>query len=95
MSLPGDLDTGMLLGEMRGQLREPIHQNASTAMKIDSLMEQSVAMRGIPARLTALETEKHMRAGAKGLGEWLMRTPILGWLMAMVAGGYVIVKDKL
>ena len=97
-----ELDTGMILGELRGQMRELIHQGGNMGMKVDSLMEQSVAMRDIPARLdqiatrlTTLETEKHMRAGAKSLGEWLLRTPILGWLLALVASGYVIVKDKL
>ena len=84
MSQTGDIH--MMLGEMRGQMREVIHTSNNTAGKVDALTREVVEIKGMTAtvaghevRLTALETEKSRREGALSLGEWIIR--IVPWLI--------------
>ena len=67
---PSDPDTAMMLGEMRGQLRELIHQGNNQAMKNDAVARALAKLESIPEQLTkiesrldALETDKSRREG--------------------------------
>lgn len=86
---PSDPDTAMLLGEMKGQLRELVHQGNNQAMKNDAVARALTKLESIPDditeiknRLTALETERNRRDGALGLGGAMLRSPVLAWLFA-------------
>ena len=79
---PSDPDTAMMLGEMRGQLRELIHQGNNQAMKNDAVAKALAKLESIPdqltkieQRLTALETDKNRRDGAYGFGGAVLRSP--------------------
>jgi hypothetical protein len=94
--------TGMMLGEMKGQLRELIHNLNSMSTKIDALTEKVIGAAGLPAkvkeiddRVTALEADKNKRDGAMSLGGWLLRSPLIGWLATAGIGLWALLKGKL
>src|SRR4051794_9268529 len=70
-----NLDTGivLILGEIRGQMRELIHSTNATGLKIDALA----------ARVSALEAEHNRRQGASNVVRVLLRSPVLGWLVGV------------
>jgi len=100
---PAAVDTSMtlMMGEMRGQLRELIHgfNNLSQivtglASSVDKsshmpgeIAELKVRLTAFELRLSALEAERHQRDGAIGVGQWLLKSPVIGWL---VAGGLAV-----
>lgn len=45
---PADPDTAMMLGEMRGQLRELIHQQNNQVMKGDAMADKLGKLAAIP-----------------------------------------------
>lgn len=64
-----DINTAMILGEIRGQLRELIHTGNNNAAKLDAL--------GV--RVMQLETERNRRDGATGVVAAIMKSPAIGW----------------
>ncbi len=87
--VPPPTDTNIMLGEMRAQLRELIHQGNNQAMKNDAVARTLAKLEAIPddiaeikRRLTELETEKSRREGALGFGAVILRSPLLAWLFA-------------
>ena len=94
--------TGLMLGEMKGQLRELIHNLNTMSAKIDSLTERVVGAAGLPAkvkeleeRIMLLEADKNKRDGAMGLGGWLLRSPMIGWLVTAGIALWALLKGKL
>ena len=63
MTDPSDPNALLLLGEIRGQLRELIHSSNNNAAKLDALS----------LRVGALEADKHRRQGAVSSIEWLAK----------------------
>jgi|SRR5690349_14923982 len=45
-------------------------------------------------RITALETDKNRRDGAMGFGGWLLKSPIVGWLVGMALTAWVLLRTK-
>jgi len=80
------IDTGiaLLLGEIRGQMRELIHSTNTTGMKIDALA----------ARVSALEAEHNRRQGASNVLQALFRSPALGWLVGAAVSAWAILTGK-
>ena len=74
MTDPTDPNALLLLGEIRGQLRELIHSSNNNAQKLDALS----------LRVGALEADKHRRAGAIGAFEWVSKFG--PWLLSMALG---------
>ncbi len=79
---------GEKLGEIRGQLRELIHNQNNHAMKQDSIGDKLAKLEGVPdqldridGRLTELEKDRYHRDGAMGLGGWLLKSPAITWLL--------------
>lgn len=96
MTPPTD-SVGEKLGEIRGQLRELIHQHNNQAQKQDIMGEKLTKLAVVPdqldkidARLTSLETDRHKRDGAMGFGSWLLKTPLVTWVafIALAAWTY-------
>jgi hypothetical protein len=94
--------TGMMLGEMKGQLRELIHNLNSMSAKIDSLTERVAGAAGLPAkvreledRIRSLEADKNKRDGAMGLGAWLTRSPVIAWLAAAGVALWAMMKGRM
>ena len=85
---PSDPGTAFYLGKIEGQLRELIHNLNNEAMKNTARDEKLSKLESVPGdvadikvRLTALETDKHRRDGAVGFGSWILRSPLIGWLV--------------
>jgi predicted DNA repair protein MutK len=90
-------DIHMMIGEMRGQLREAIHTMNNTSQKIDGLIREVAEIKGVSivvaameVRLKAvenkvetLEADKSRRQGALSLGEWIVR--LMPWLIGGAA----------
>jgi hypothetical protein len=80
-------DIHMMLGEMRGQMREVVHGMNNASQKIDALTREAIEIKGITATVAAMEirllavegkvatltTDKDRRAGALSLGEWVIK----------------------
>jgi hypothetical protein len=78
----------MLLGELRGQVRELVHSVNNLRQDVGTVFEKMATTQGLPAavlenkadiaalevRVTALETSEHRRAGAIGLSAWIFKT---------------------
>ena len=81
-----NIDTGiaLLLGEIRGQMRELIQSSNSTGIKIDALA----------ARVSALEAEHNRRQGASNVLQVLLRSPVLGWLVGVSVSAWAILTGK-
>lgn len=91
----------MILGELRGQLRELIHNINNLSSKVDAVNEKVIASGSLPAtvrdheeRIGALEADKNRRDGAMGFGGWLLRSPIVGWLATIAIALWAIMKGK-
>lgn len=80
------MDTGiaLLLGEIKGQMRELIHSINLAAQKIDALA----------ARVSALEAEHQRRQGATSLIAGLLKSPALGWLTGAAVTVWAVVTGK-
>lgn len=101
MSPTPDLDSAVILGEMRGQLRELVHSSNNNSMKIDGLAREMAAanvllnqVTALSERITALEADRNRRDGALGLGGWLMKTPVIQWILMIALTAWVVIKGK-
>ena len=74
----------LLLGEIRGQLRELIHTSNNTGMKLDALA----------SRVAALEASDNRRQGASGVMAMIMKSPALGWLVGAAVTAWAILTGK-
>lgn len=94
--------TGMMLGEMKGQMRELIHNVNTLSAKMDSLTERVVGAAGLPAkvkeledRVAALEADKNKRDGAMSFGGWLLRSPMIGWLATAAVTLWALLRGRM
>ena len=80
------IDTGiaLLLGEIRGQMRELINSTNNAGMKIDALA----------ARVSALEAEHNRRQGANNVVQALLKSPAFGWLVGVAVSAWAILSGK-
>ncbi len=93
----GDMKEG--LGELRGQLRELIHNVNNMSVKIDSLSEKSAQSHDHPMeivsikeRLSALEIAEQKRNGAFSFGALFLKSPVLAWAVAAMIVIYAKLK---
>lgn len=82
----------MLLGEMRGQLRELVHSVNNLNGKVDALTREVVALGPLAAalaelqvRVDKLEKQNNEHVGATGMLKSLFTSPVVMWLV-MAAG---------
>jgi len=97
-----DANNLLILGEVRGQLREIIHTMNNQAMKNDAVAAQLAKLEGVPARLdaidarlVALEADRHRRDGAMGFGGWLVKSPLVGWLAGIGVAAWAYFSGKI
>lgn len=100
--MPEDQSLPLMIGEMRGQLRELVHQFANLAHKFEGVAQAVDASKHLPgliaenkadiasldSRVTALETIEHQRKGAITLGTALLKA--LPWLIPAGFGGAML-----
>lgn len=89
------------LGEIRGQLREMIHNQNNHAMKQDGMSDRLARLDSVPEqltkiedRLTSLETDRHRRDGAMGFGGWLVKSPLVAWVAALFVIAWTYLRDR-
>lgn len=82
-------DTKGEIGEIRGQLREVVHNLNNVSQKLDAIALKTATNNNIPSeiaelkvRVTALEDSENQRKGAVNLGAWLLKTPLVAWVAA-------------
>lgn len=92
----------LMLGELRGQMKELIHSVNNSAHLINGLTDKVSKSEGLPdaikalelkiaaheVRITALEASENRRVGAVGLGSWIMK--ILPHLATLGLGGLIV-----
>src|SRR4051812_48264421 len=93
--------TGMMLGELKGQMRELIHNVNNLTMKVDGLAERVIGAADLPlkvkeleARVAALEASSQRHEGATGFADKLLKSPALGWLVGAVVSAWAILTGK-
>ena len=94
--------TGMMLGELKGQMREVVHTLNNMSMKLDGMSEKVISAQELPGkvadidrRVGILETDKNRRDGAMGFGGWLLKSPLIGWLVGAGVTVWVMLRGKL
>jgi hypothetical protein len=91
----------MILGEMRGQLREVVHSMNNLSAKFDGLTREVVGLGvlaadllDIKARVKVLEETKSRHDGASNVISAIMRSPTLGWLVGAAITAWAILTGK-
>lgn len=86
------------LGEVRGQLRELVHltNNLRQSLEAQSPSMYRVQdlirdMAALDTRVMILEAKENQRIGAMTLGNFIFKSPLVGWLIAASAVGYAFV----
>jgi len=99
MGDPSDIGALTLaVGEMRGQLREMIHQQGGMAQKIDFLTEKALLaptttqLADLAKRVDALEATNDRNDGAKGVFAAILQSRFAAWAAAAIAVAYAAIK---
>ena len=96
---PLSANQDMILGEMRGQLREVVHSMNSLTQKFDTLSREVIGLAGLgaemtdmKARMADLEADRNRRDGAVGVVETIIKSPLIGWFVGLAITALAIVK---
>lgn len=79
-----DYSMPLILGEIRGQLRELVHNSNNNSAKLDAL--------GL--RVAQLETERNRRDGALGVIQMFLKSPMVGWLVGAAVTAWAVLTGK-
>ena len=89
----------LLLGEMRGQLRELIHKMNNREQKDEAVARTLAKLEDVPDRLerietriTTLESDKSRRDGERGAMTWFVRSPLFAWLIGGAVTVWALLK---
>lgn len=80
-----DANALLLLGEIRGQLKELIHTNNNLSMEI----------KGLAVRVSTLEAAEQQRAGAFSLARAFANSPVVGWFVAAAVAAWALIERGL
>ncbi len=103
---PTEVNQDMILGEMRGQLREVVHSMNNLTQKFDALTREVIGLAvlsnevsvlnssvaAVAADVAALKAERNRREGAVGIIETFVKSPLLGWMVGAATLGLAIIK---
>lgn len=98
MSEANDTAISVMLGELRGQVREMTHTQNNMLMKLDAIGSQVMQTSVIPEqlaslkteytalnlRLTAMELSNSQRAGRDGVIAAVLQSKAFGWVVGAV-----------
>lgn len=92
----------MLMGEMRGQLREVIHTMNNLATKVDTIFERTGSIPGmaidikdLDERLAKLEAESVRREGMTSVFGMMMKSPALGWVVGAAMAIWAFIAERI
>lgn len=101
MMSEGEGNQDMILGELRGQMREVIHGMNNLSSKVDGLSREVIGlgslageMADMKSRIAVLEIGNNRRIGAEGVVAAIMRSPALGWLVGAAVTAWAILTGK-
>lgn len=99
--MPDATNQDMILGEMRGQLRELVHSTNNLSMKFDALSREVIGLGPLAAdvaelkiKVDTLETDRARREGQAGILGTIARSPALGWLVGAAITAWAILTGK-
>lgn len=99
MNAPTSQD--MILGEMRGQLREVVHGLNNLSSKVDGLSREVIGLGPLAAeigelktRVAQLEAANNRSEGAKGLGAAVLRSPALAWVISAAVTAWAVLTGR-
>lgn len=104
---PSDGNQAMILGEMRGQLREVVHGLNNLSMKFDGLTREVVALGTLAplvgkleaqleaqdVRIKALEGQQQAVNTTASNFKAMLNSPILGWLFLAAVALWVALRE--
>ena len=80
----------MILGELRGQVRELVHSTNNIGMKVDALAREVIALGPLAAdiaeiksRVAKLEESGNQQSGAYKTVGVILNSPVLVWVVAL------------
>src|SRR4051812_26059833 len=95
-------DSGLIIGEMRGQLREVVHSVNNLSAKFDGLSREVMAWaalageRGkLQAKVEILEGDRNRRDGATGLLGMIVKSPAFAYVGTLALGAWAVISGKL
>ncbi len=98
--MSGQLDEiSAAIGEVRAYIHENRHGVNNLSTKFDGLaLDMAKRVEALELRLgmriTTLEQLQNQQAGAFKLIDWILKSPLLAWLIALAAGAYALLKEK-
>jgi hypothetical protein len=100
--VPQDVTSlAVMVGEMRGQLREAVHTLNNVSGKIDGLTREVLGLGPIAAdlidlkaRIKVLEETDNRQAGAAGIVQAILKSPLIGWLVGVVVSAWAVLTGK-
>ncbi len=95
-------ENSLILGEVRGQMRELVHTLNTLSAKLDGLTREVVGLgplasdiTDLKARIAALEAANNRSEGARTLGVVLIKSPVLGWLVGVAATAWALLTGRI
>lgn len=86
------MNNDMVIGEMRGQLRELVHSVNNQSSKIDGMATQIAALGPIAADIAALkgkvaklEESANQQTGAGAVVKMILNSPLAYWIIGLAA----------
>lgn len=100
-AMPEKDDNNLIIGEMRGQLREVVHSLNNLSSKFDGLAREVMALATLAgelgklqAKVEMLETQKHRSDGVHSVALAVVKSPTLGWLVGAAASAWAVITGK-
>lgn len=99
MAEPNSQD--MILGEMRGQLREVVHSMNNLGSKFDGLSREVIGLGPLASdvaelkvKVASLETAHATQEGERGVWVAILKSPQFAWVAFLAAGAWAILTGK-
>lgn len=88
-SVSDQANQDMILGELRGQVRELVHSVNNLSGKFDGLTREVIALGPLAVQIAEIKAdvqklkEAHLKQdGAKNLVVWFLQSPLFAWVAA-------------
>lgn len=89
--MAGDqVNQDMILGELRGQVRELVHSVNNLGAKFDGLTREVIALGPLAVQIAELKSDVQRlketqlkETGAKNLAVWFIQSPLVAWILAV------------
>lgn len=89
-------DEKLILGEIRGQLREVVHSQNNMNMKIDGLTREVIGFAAIAedvgelkADVRLLKEQSNRRQGAEGALAVIVKSPLIQWIATLALAVWI------